>query len=514
LQKEEWGPGQKKFERIIKSERSKDDAYALLALGNVWLQTTYQPTRDQVRLRRHQDRALKNYQNVLHRDEHNIYAANGIGAVLAHRGHVREARDIFSQVREATSDMADVWFNLAHIYVEQRQHTSAIQMYKNAMRTFQLESDPECLTYLARALFKSNNLAECKQCLIKARHVAPSDTVVLYNLALVMQQLAEKKLTDTKSNLKAVVGAVRDLELSQKYFEWLAENGDRMKFDLNGARKEAKNCIDILAQAPQFVARAKKIDDEENQFRSNTIKSMTSFAQRRKEREEARLRERVDQQQALETKRNEYRSKTQSVLEKVDTVPEKFARSESKPKKQRTGKRKGYEADDGLINDNESDAETGAVLKEKKRRKKRDRNDEIRDEVRERPGQYKSAAVVASDSSSDEDFNPNKKESDDEGGDDEEEKPTQTAMLSSSDDEGPSKTRMLSSDDDDDGANKTKKLESDSDDDSDTPAKKPKMASEVIQINNVRKNVMSNYTQFHTPQIASDLEPSKIEGSP
>ena len=62
---------------------------------------------------------------------------------------------------------------------------------------------------------------------------------------------------------------------------------------------------------------------------------MTSFAQRRKEREEARLRERVDQQQALETKRNEYRSKTQSVLEKVDTVPEKFARSESKPKKQR-----------------------------------------------------------------------------------------------------------------------------------------------------------------------------------
>ena len=40
-----------------------------------------------------------------------------------------------------------------------------------------------------------------------------------------------------------------------------------LKFDLNGARKEAKNCIDILAQAPQFVARAKKIDDEENQFR-------------------------------------------------------------------------------------------------------------------------------------------------------------------------------------------------------------------------------------------------------
>jgi len=50
------------------------------------------------------------------------------GAVLAHRGFFREARDVFAQVREATADMPDVWLNLAHIYVEQKQYTSAIQM--------------------------------------------------------------------------------------------------------------------------------------------------------------------------------------------------------------------------------------------------------------------------------------------------------------------------------------------------------------------------------------------------
>ena len=77
LAKQEWGPGQKKFERITACERSKDDQYAHLALGNVWLQSTYQPTREHERLRRHQERALKYYQQVLHRDEHNIYAANG-----------------------------------------------------------------------------------------------------------------------------------------------------------------------------------------------------------------------------------------------------------------------------------------------------------------------------------------------------------------------------------------------------------------------------------------------------
>lgn len=50
------------------------------------------------------------------------------GTVLAHKGYYREARDVFAQVREATADMPDVWLNLAHIYVEQKQYISAIQM--------------------------------------------------------------------------------------------------------------------------------------------------------------------------------------------------------------------------------------------------------------------------------------------------------------------------------------------------------------------------------------------------
>lgn len=50
------------------------------------------------------------------------------GAVLAHKGYYREARDVFAQVREATADISDVWLNLAHIYVEQKQYISAVQM--------------------------------------------------------------------------------------------------------------------------------------------------------------------------------------------------------------------------------------------------------------------------------------------------------------------------------------------------------------------------------------------------
>jgi len=47
---------------------------------------------------------------------------------MAHKHCINEARDIFFHVREATSDFCDVWLNIAHTYLEQKQYVSAIQM--------------------------------------------------------------------------------------------------------------------------------------------------------------------------------------------------------------------------------------------------------------------------------------------------------------------------------------------------------------------------------------------------
>lgn len=55
-----------------------------------------------------------------------------VGCVLAHKNYINEARDVFAQVREATADFFDVWLNIAHIYVEQRQYVAAIQMVRRA----------------------------------------------------------------------------------------------------------------------------------------------------------------------------------------------------------------------------------------------------------------------------------------------------------------------------------------------------------------------------------------------
>uniref|UniRef100_A0A3Q0QS05 CTR9 homolog, Paf1/RNA polymerase II complex component n=1 Tax=Amphilophus citrinellus TaxID=61819 RepID=A0A3Q0QS05_AMPCI len=351
LAKQEWGPGQKKFERILKQPSTQNDTYSMLALGNVWLQTLHQPTRDREKEKRHQDRALAIYKQVLRNDAKNLYAANGIGAVLAHKGYFREARDVFAQVREATAEISDVWLNLAHIYVEQKQYISAVQMYENCLKKFYKYQNTEVLLYLARALFKCGKLQECKQMLLKARHVAPSDTVLMFNVALVLQRLATLVLKDEKSNLKAVLSAVKELELAHRYFSYLSKAGDKMRFDLALAASEARQCSDLLSQAQYHVARARKQDEEEKELRAKQEQERDLLRQQMlKEQEEKKNREAEEQKKLLE-QRALYVEKTKNLLTFAEG-------SKEMPKEKKKGgsggggrRKKGGDMDD-FVNDN------------------------------------------------------------------------------------------------------------------------------------------------------------------
>lgn len=62
-----------------------------------------------------------------------MFSANGIGTVLATRGHISRAREIFTLVQEAllksgAKELSDVWINLAHIYCEQGQYINSIKV--------------------------------------------------------------------------------------------------------------------------------------------------------------------------------------------------------------------------------------------------------------------------------------------------------------------------------------------------------------------------------------------------
>uniref|UniRef100_A0A2P2I017 RNA polymerase-associated protein CTR9 homolog n=1 Tax=Hirondellea gigas TaxID=1518452 RepID=A0A2P2I017_9CRUS len=321
LAKHEFGPGQKKFERILNNKASAQDSYSLIALGNVWLTTLHQPQRDKLKEGKHQDRALAMYKQVLKTDPKNIWAANGIGSVLAHKGYINEARDIFAQVREATAEFSDVWMNIGHIYVEQRQYISAIQMYENCQKKFFRHPNVEVLSYLTRAYFRAGKLQQAMLTLIKARHVSPQDTVVLYNLALVLQKLATAVLRDEKSGLSAVLRATQHLTLAHKYFQHLSVHGERLRYDLAAAAAEASQCRDLLSQAQYHVARARKLDNDERQLKQHQEEQMRKLHERLHMEKSMQAKKRADDIVAKIRAREEYKEKMKGATKTMIQEP-------------------------------------------------------------------------------------------------------------------------------------------------------------------------------------------------
>ena len=53
----------------------------------------------------------------------------------------------------------------------------ASQMYENCLKKFYKHPNVEVLQYLARAYFRAGKLKEAKMTLLRARRVAPHDTV-------------------------------------------------------------------------------------------------------------------------------------------------------------------------------------------------------------------------------------------------------------------------------------------------------------------------------------------------
>lgn len=325
LAKMQWTLAEKNFEAVIKQ---RQDSYALIARGNYFLQCVHQPNRDKTKDKEFLARALKTFNEVLRLDPKNIWSANGIGSVLAHKGYFIEARDIFAQVREATADFADVWLNIAHIYVEQKQYMSAIQMYENCMKKFYKYHNVEVMQYLARAYFRAGKLNEAKAVLLKARRVAPQDTVLLFNIALVLQRLAMQILKNEKSTLSEVLQAVHELGLAHKYFTYLNVHGDKSRFNITVAGTEANQCQDLLSQAQYHVARARRIDEEEKTMRMKQEAERSAFKMKQEEEKKRQIEEKAHQVEVMLKKREEYKEKTKNaiIMDTPNDAPKKRGR--------------------------------------------------------------------------------------------------------------------------------------------------------------------------------------------
>lgn len=237
---------------------------------------------------------------------------------------------------------------------------------KTVPKKFFKHTNVELLLYLARAFSKANRLNECKQMLLKARHVAPEDTVFMYNLALIQQKLSKQILQNDKSNLKSVQNAVNDLVIADRTFTWLGSSTeiDRTKFEFKcDFKNESRVCTDLLKQAEYHLTRAKKLDEEERELKRRQETQIKELKEKQQIEQKLKEDELKQKELALIEKRAEFVKKTQNFTKNIQ-IEEKTEKKGSN--KKRSKKEVTDFVTDGSDSDGEKDADIAKSSKSSK----------------------------------------------------------------------------------------------------------------------------------------------------
>jgi RNA polymerase-associated protein CTR9 len=115
----------------------KHDRYALIGMGNLYLQTAREMRRDseQDKAKRSgmYSKAVEFFDKALQLDPKNAYAAQGIAiAMVEDKKDFKGALSIFMKVRDTVKD-PNVFVNLGHIFAELRQYSKSIEHYETAL---------------------------------------------------------------------------------------------------------------------------------------------------------------------------------------------------------------------------------------------------------------------------------------------------------------------------------------------------------------------------------------------
>jgi len=276
----DWAPAQNVFDQLLQQKVPKVEAYSMLSLGNIYFNNLNTPKK----YSKHLQHAADFYRRILQKDKANAYAANGLGTVLAEKGELFKAKEIFNRVREVSGDtIPDALLNLGHIYLAQKKHPEALQMYQSyATRTrsssgaqttskSQDDDEAEVLLFIAFAYFDWARQTElfnnakaapaderyrtCIEYIEKAMKKSKRENVTLrYNWCLAKLQAANCVLQKVNRNIRRTAQEVKDalngleesLPILQTMLQW-KEEGRKVAISkgmLQGVVNQCKHNID------------------------------------------------------------------------------------------------------------------------------------------------------------------------------------------------------------------------------------------------------------------------------
>ena len=174
----------------------------------------------------HLEHAATMYTKALQKSESNLFAANGLGILLAEKGKIDEAKATFQMVAEGMSATAvaggeetsngaaedraakfpDISINQGHVQSAKQNYDAAARHYQQAQAKFFHNLNPSLMLYQARNSYEAADLKESAATLRRALHVAPWNHRLRFNLAYVMQENAHRSVQKTLHAGKKIAG--------------------------------------------------------------------------------------------------------------------------------------------------------------------------------------------------------------------------------------------------------------------------------------------------------------------
>uniref|UniRef100_A0AC35TRU3 TPR_REGION domain-containing protein n=1 Tax=Rhabditophanes sp. KR3021 TaxID=114890 RepID=A0AC35TRU3_9BILA len=375
MERKEYKHAQEKFDKIIKIPEHKNDPFAHLALGTIWLQQLYAPNRVKSKDEIHVTRAYEFFAKVLRNYPKNIYAANGIAILLAFNAQYDEARECFASVRENSFGIKDAWINLAHVYAMQKNNLNAIKMYRAAIERFGLSQDCPILMSLSKAYWKNGDLENAREYMEKAVNVDCWNVYAKFNLARIYQHLALKVMDTHKPPVNDLENAISYFKESQQMFGMVGDilADDELRYmwkyvNPEQSKELSSKCEAYLIQANASRDTAVKHEQEKNLLKIQQDQAKEEFEKEREEAEKLKKDKQLKRLMEMKEAREAFLNMTKDSLKLPDIPDDKRASKGGGGRKKKTA------TDDFVVSENEEEHENRRKRKTGSR-KKRDHNE-------------------------------------------------------------------------------------------------------------------------------------------
>ena len=322
----DWAPAQSVFENLLATKDSKVEAYSQLSLGNIYFNNLNTPRK----YAKHLGYAADFYRRILQKDPSNAFAANGLGTILAEKGELFKAKDVFNQVRGVSGDtIPDALLNLGHIYLAQKMHPEALQMFQSYMnRTSgstsapvscksRDEDDAEVLLYIAFAYFDwarqtelFNNVKAApaderyQKCIeyieLAMKRLKKENVILRYNWCRAKLQAANCVLQKVTRNIRRTAKEVQDalngieesLPVVQKLLAWKTE-GKKVMIPYSTLNDFISHCKANIESAKSHLSEELKKENEAKELKEQQrMEEQRILREKEEESKQKKLRER------------------------------------------------------------------------------------------------------------------------------------------------------------------------------------------------------------------------------